>query len=262
MSAWPTSLVPSLVSIVLAFSSVGCASRRQLASELVAATTPGHMRPIVACWEREYEQSGFQGSYVAVVDFEISGSERLRNAKVTSLEPAEGSSTSRDLGPFRSCLEKAFDEIELPSKSDAEGPGFGTAFGVAVKGYRIAFLGDDALMKRAEGLKANVLFGPRADRCRGLYIYGPPRDTSALFTEISVAKEKVEQARQKGDRDELARELQRTYDLHIELSARLWADLADQTLPPANRKRLTEALEAALEEKHATGEAIGCGDAE
>ncbi len=245
--------------LLLLLSGSACASRRELATELSASMTSGHLRPVVACWETQYEQSGFQGSYVAVVDLEISGSERVRSAHVTSLEPTSEGPSASDIGPFQACLEKAFLDVELPTASDADGPGFGTAFGVAVKGYRIAFLGDlDDRKKLAEGMKANVLIGPRADRCQGLYIYGPPRDTSALFTEISLAKERAEAARQKGDRDERARQLQKTYDLQIELAARLRADLADKSLPAANRQRLTQALETARSERRSTGLLIGC----
>lgn len=238
----------------------GCASNTELATELSAAMTPGHLRPVVACWEAQYEQSGFVGSYVAVVDLEISGSERVRSAKVTSLEPTYDSPSASDIGPFQACLERAFVHVTLPSSADADGPGFGTAFGVSVKGYRIAFVGDlDDKKKLAEGMKANVLIGPRADRCQGLYIYGPPRDTSALFTEIAVARGRAETAQQKGDQDEHARALQKTYDLQIELAARLQADLSDKSLPQKNRDKLLGELETARREKRATGALIGCG---
>lgn len=249
--------------LFLAFWGAGCASRRQLATQLSAAMTPGHLRPVVACWEAQYEQSGFQGSYVALVDLEISAFEHVRSAKVVSLEPTYESPSANDIGPFQACLERAFLDVTLPSDADAEGPGFGTAFGVSVKGYRIAFVGDeDEKKKIAEGMKANVLIGPRADRCQGLYIYGPPRDTSALFTELAVAKERAATAKQKGEQDERARALQKTYDLQIELAARLQADLADKSLPQKNRDKLRSELEMARREKRETGALIGCGAGE
>ncbi len=234
-----------------------CATPRDRAAEITNAATPGHLRPVVACWEKEYEKSGFQGEYIAVVDFEISRSEHFRNAHVKSLEPREGTSSTRDLTALRECIEKALDEVELPSDNDAEGPGYSTLGGVAVKNYTIAFLGDQSgRSEEADGRQANVVIGPRADRCQGLYSHRPPRDSSALFTEIALTQSKVETLR---DKDALARELQKTYDMQLELVARLEADLANRSLPPVNRKRLTDALDTARREIAAIGERIGCG---
>ena len=237
---------------------LGCASPQTLAAELVAAATPGHLRPVVACWEQEYEASGFQGEYMATIDLEISGSEVIRSARITALEPTGETRSERDSGPFRACVEKAFVGIELPSKADADGPGYSSIVGASVQNYKIAFLGDqDERRKRAGGRQAHVLIGPRADRCQGLYVYDPPRDTSMLFSEIGLGKSRAEATRGK-DRDLHARELQKTYDLQLELAARLRADLADASIPPVNRKRLTEALDTARTEARATGAAIGC----
>lgn len=247
-----------LASAALVSGLLGCTSPQRLATELVAAATPGHLRPVVACWEQEYEASGFQGEYMATLDLEIAASEVIESARVTTLEPTGESRSERDTGPFRACLEKAFVGIELPSEADADGPGYSSLVGASVRNYKIAFLGDqDERRKRAGGRQAHVLIGPRADRCQGLYVYDPPRDTSALFTEIALGKSRAEGARGK-DRDQHARELQKTYDLQLELAARLRADLADTSLPPANRKRLTEALDTARTEARATGAAIGC----
>ncbi|HVK69628.1 MAG TPA: hypothetical protein VM694_34460 [Polyangium sp.] len=250
---------PFLVaSVALVSGLLGCASPQKLAAELVAAATPGHLRPVVACWEQEYEASGFQGEYMATIDLEISGSEVIESARITALDPTGESRSERDTGPFRACLEKAFVGIELPSKADADGPGYSSVVGASVRNYKFAFLGDqDERRKRAGGRQAHVLIGPRADRCQGLYVYHPPRDTSALFTEIALGKGRVESTRGK-DRDQHARELQKTYDLQLELAVRLRSDLADASLPPVNRKRLTEALDTARTEARATGAAIGC----
>ncbi|MDI1448445.1 hypothetical protein [Polyangium sp. 6x1] len=246
------------VSVALVSGLFGCASQKDLAAELVAAATPGHLRPVVACWENEYEASGFQGEYMATVELEISGSEVIESARVTALDPTGESRSESDTGPFRACLEKAFVGIELPSKADADGPGYSSIVGASVRNYKIAFLGDqDERRKTAGGRQAHVLIGPRADRCQGLYVYYPPRDTSALFTEIALGKSRAESARGK-DRDQHARELQKTYDLQLELAVRLRADLADASLPPVHRKRLTEALDTARTEARTTGAAIGC----
>jgi hypothetical protein len=250
--------VSAVATAAIAIGLFGCASPQTLAAEFVAAATPGHLRPVVACWEQEYEASGFQGEYMATFDLEISGAEIIRSARVTGLEATGETRSERDTGRFRECLEKSFVGIELPSKADADGPGYSSIVGASVRNYKIAFLGDqDERRKRAGGLQAHVLIGPRADRCQGLYVYDPPRDTSALFTEIGLGKSRADAARGK-DRDQHARELQKTYDLQLELITRLRVDLADASLPPVNRKRLTDALDTARTEARATGAAIGC----
>lgn len=234
----------------------GCATPRDRAAALIAASTAGHLRPVVACWEKEYESSGFEGQYIAVVDFEVGGDERFRNAKVTSLEPKDGSAKSHDLTPFRECVEKAFNEVQLPTSNDSGGPGYSTILGVAVTNYRIAFVGDqEGRRQEAGGRQANILIGPRADRCAGMYAYKPPRDSSTLFTEIGLLQSKPPPA---SDKDAQARNLQQTYDLQLELAARLEADLSNRSIPNANRKRLVDALEVAEREITSIGARIGC----
>lgn len=240
---------------LLTFGVTSCATPRDRAATIIAASTAGHMAPVVACWEKEYESSGFQGEYLAVVDFEIGADEHFGNARVTSLEPIDPSSPTHDLTAFRECVEKALDQIELPKSDDAGGPGYSAFIGVAVHKYRIAFVGDqEGRRQEAGGRQSHILIGPRADRCQGMYTYNPPRDTSTLFTEISLVQSKPAPAQ---DKDAQARELQRLYDLHLELVARLEADLAP-ALPPANRNRLLAALEVAKREIASTGERIGC----
>lgn len=235
----------------------GCATARDRAGAVVAAATAGHMKPVVACWEKEYETSGFEGEYIAIVDFEIGANEHLYNAHVTSIETKDKSSPTHDLTPFRECIEKALDEVELPNKTDADGPGYSAFIGVAVHNYRIAFVGDEeGRRQEADGRQANILIGPRADRCQGMYTHKPPRDSSALFSEIALAKSKPAPAQ---DRDAQARELQKMYDLQLELVARLETDLENRSLPAVNRKRLVDALETAQREIAATAPRIGCG---
>jgi hypothetical protein len=245
-------------SVVLAIGLLGCASHQEIAAELVAAATPGRLRPVVACWEQEYEASGFQGEYMATLDLEITSAEMIRGARITALEPIGEAASGQNSGAFHACLQKAFVGIQLPRKADTNGPGYSSIVGATVHNYKIAFLGDqDERRKRAGGHQAHVLIGPRADRCQGLYVYDPPRDTSALFSEIGLSKGRVEATRGK-DRDQHARELQKTYDLQLELAVRLRIDLTDRSLPPVHRKRLTEALDTARTEARATGAAIGC----
>jgi hypothetical protein len=242
---------------IVALGSSSCATPRDRAGAIVSAATSGHLRPVMACWEKEYESSGFQGEYIAIVDFEIGANEHFSNAKVTSLEPADKSSPTHDLTAFRECVEKALDEVELPTKNDPGGPGYSAFIGVSVHNYRISFHGDqEGHRQEAGGRQANILIGPRADRCQGMYTHNPPRDTSTLFTEISFVQSKPAPA---NDKDARARELQKVYDLQLELAARLEVDLTNRTLPAVNRQRLVDALDTARREIASTAERIGCG---
>ncbi len=241
----------------IALGSTSCATPRDRAGAIVTAATSGHLRPVMACWEKEYETSGFQGEYIAIVDFEIGANEHFSNAHVTSLEAVDKSAPTHDMTAFRECVEKALDQVELPTENDAGGPGYSAFIGVAVHNYRISFHGDqEGHRQEAGGRQANILIGPRADRCQGMYTYNPPRDSSTLFTEISVVQSKPAPAQ---DKDAQAREFQRMYDMQLELAARLEADLTNRTLPAVNRKRLEDALETARREITRTGERIGCG---
>jgi len=243
--------------VFVLFGASSCATQRDRAGAIVAAATAGHLQPVVACWEKEYESSGFEGEYIAIVDFEIGANEHFRNTKVTSLETKDKSTPTHDLTAFRECIEKALDEVELPTTTDADGPGYSAILGVAVQNYRIAFLGDqEGRRQQAGGRQANILIGPRADRCQGMYMYNPPRDSSALFTEISLVQAKPAPA---SDKDAQARDLQKIYDLQLELAARLEADLANGSLPAVNRKRLDDALDSARREISTIGARIGCG---
>jgi hypothetical protein len=241
---------------LLAIGVVGCATPRDRAAKIIAASTSGHLRPVVACWEKEYETSGFAGEYIAIVDFEIGFNERFSNAHVSSLETIDKSPPDHDLTAFRECIEKALDQVELPTENDAGGPGYSAFIGVAVRNYRIAFVGgQDGQRQQADGRQSHILIGPRADRCQGMYTYKPARDSSTLFTEIAVMKDKPASP---SDKDAFARELQKTYDLQLELVARLEADLENSSLPPANRKRLVDALDTARREIASIGPRIGC----
>src|SRR5262249_22489259 len=154
----------------------------------------------------------FQGEYVATVAFTIEGETgRIRDAEVRSIEPASGGGSGRDPAAFKACLTAALDRSALPREDSADGPGFRAPGDLAVTGLRVAFT-DSPSRKRtvAARRQANVLIGPRADRCQGLYSHEPPRDASILYDEIAGAEGR---ARSYGaDPDLRARELQRTYD--------------------------------------------------
>jgi hypothetical protein len=212
---------------------------------------------VVACWEKEFEAADFQGEYVATVSFEVEGgTSRIHGAEVKSIEPVAGGS-GRDTSGFKACLTAALDKSRLPVESDADGPGFRAPGDVAVSGLRIAFT-DSATRKRTVASKrqANVLLGPRADRCQGLWSHEPPRDASVLYDEIATAEGR---AKSYGtDLDLRARELQRTYDAEMELGERLAADMAQPGLPEANKKRINKALAEAGEAARRIGAKIGC----
>src|SRR6185295_3269434 len=105
-------------------------------------------------------------------------------------EAASGPHTpKRDLSAFKACVQKALNASKLPTEADKDGPGFSTQGNLTVRSFRIAFT--DASPKRREAAsakQANVLIGPRADRCQGLYSHDPPRDTATLYTEIDTAR--------------------------------------------------------------------------
>jgi len=212
---------------------------------------------VFACWEKEFEAAGFQGEYVAVIDLRIDGSSRIHEGKVRSLEPV-GAPTGRDTGPFKACLEQAFSHASLPTAADKDGPGFHVTFGADLTSLRVAFTDSPTRKKAAAsaGRTTNMLVGPRADRCQGLYSHGPPRDAGTLYDEIAQAEARAKEYA--SDRDKRARELQKKYDAELELGERLTADLAQPGLPEANRTRSKKALAEAQDAARKTGARIGC----
>lgn len=232
----------------------GCANEHTVAASLATAVHPPRLPEVFACWEKEFEASGFQGEYVAVVDLVIDGAGKIHDAKVKSLEAAAGGS-SRDPAAFRACLEQALNRSSLPVENDKDGPGFHVTFGVDISGMRIAFT-DSPTRKKASGQRANMLVGPRADRCQGLYSHSPPRDASALYEEIATTDARAREYA--SDADRKARELQKKYDAELELVERLTADAADTGLPEANRARTKKALGELKEGAKKTAARIGC----
>jgi hypothetical protein len=159
-------------------------------------------------------------------------------------------------------LKAAINQSSLPADADADGPGFSTPADLQVKRFRIAFVDDSAKQRTAASAKqANVLVGPRADRCRGLFSHDPPRDASTLYAEIERADTQAAALHAQGhagDQDLEARAEQQAYDTKLELAERLASDLAQPAIPEANRKRLRDALEQARAQAVKTGAKIGC----
>jgi hypothetical protein len=243
--------------LAIAMAACGCSGSATLAPKLAAAARPSSLPKVVACWEKEFEASSFEGGYVALVDFVVEAdTSRIRDAKVTSLEPT-GAPPSDPEG-FRRCIEAALDASALPTVTTSDGPGFREGHDVHVVGYPFAFVDASQHGRReASAREANVLLGPRADRCQGLFSHDPPRDASTLFEEIAEADARAAYVASR-DRDAEARELQHAYDARLELRARLTADLHAPELPEANKKRMREALGDLERALTKTAEAIGC----
>ena len=250
------SMVRAAILVTCALAS-GCAGSRDLATKLANAAVPSHLPQVKACWEKELEAASFRGEYRATVDFVIEGgSSKIRDAKVTKLEPTDADPT-RDPAPFRACIEEALAKSQLPESADANGPGFSASNDITVTGYVIAFT-DASQKARAEEASrtGHVLIGPRADRCQGLYTYDPPRDEVDLYTAIDVAESSS--AALKSDPDQYARALQKAFDLRLELRDRLRHQIATPDLPDANKKRLRSAIDETEARARSIGAAIGC----
>lgn len=252
---------------ILACPLAGCGGDQALAAGLANAARPSRLPYVVACWEREYASSPPESNYLATVDFVVrAGTSKLAAAEIESIvpvtdegKPAKSSGREGELG---ACLKAAINQSSLPAAADADGPGFATPSDLQVKRFRIAFVDDAAKQRSAASAKqANVLVGPRADRCRGLYSHDPPRDASTLYAEIERADTQARALHaqgHEGDQDLEARALQQAYDAKLELAERLTSDLGQPAIPDANRKRLREALDEARAQATRTGARIGC----
>jgi hypothetical protein len=252
---------------IFAFPLAGCAGDQALAAGLANAARPSRLPYVVACWEREYAEAPPESGYVATVDFVVhAGTSKLGAAEIESIvavtedgQPAKPSGREGELG---ACLKAAINQSSLPAEADADGPGFATPSDLQVKRFRIAFVDDSAKQRSAASAKqANVLVGPRADRCRGLYSHDPPRDASTLYAEIGRSDTQAAALHAQGhagDPDLEARALQQAYDAKLELTERLTSDIGQPAIPEANRKRLRDALDEARAQAKKTGARIGC----
>lgn len=220
----------------------------------------------MACWEKEFEASPTHNGYIAAVDFTVEGgSSRIHGAKVRSLHAAidgEGDGAPLDAGAeatFQACVEDALNHSSFPTTADKDGPGFSTSQDLRVQRFRIAFVDASAERRaRASAHQANVLIGPRADRCQGLYAHDPPRDASTLYAEISRAEGQAQWLKAQGNADEQAREYQKAYDAQLELVDRLVSDVDQPGVPDANKKRTQKALDEARAVAQKMGARIGC----
>lgn len=244
------------VAALVGLAGLGCAGGRDLATRLANSAVPSHLPLVMACWEKEFEASGFRGEYRATVSFVVTKDQsKIRSAKVTKLEGTD-TDPEREAG-LRTCIEDALDRSALPGADDANGPGFATTNDLEVSGYVLAFVdGSSRAREEAATRSEHVLLGPRADRCQGLYTHDPPRDQVDLYTAIGQAEAAAAQSKDRPD--QLARALQKAFDLRLELRDRLRAEIATPDLPEANRKKLASAIEESEAKARAIGAAIGC----
>jgi hypothetical protein len=228
----------------------GCANRTALAQRLRSSASPDHMPAVVACWEQAFERAGFRGSYLARVDFTLAVDGTLRDVAVRSLVDRRSGEEVGETHGLRSCLHDALTETRLPSLD--------LGHDLPVSGYRIAF--DDVseqVREEASERAPQVLIGPRADRCMGLYGHEPPRDITVLQAELEEAKGQARAARNT-DRDRWARSLQKQYDVALELTQRLRLEADQPDVTAEARRRYEDELDRARRLAEEVGASIGC----
>ncbi len=253
--AWALAL-PRLVMALLVAATASCATHQELAAQLRVGMGQDQIPKVVACWESAFEAAGFTGEYLAVIDFTVTaGSGQVRDTVVHEIydtstgKPEPTDDTGRELSD---CLVEAFNQSTFgPSGMRPSGD-------VHVRGFRIAFT-DASKNARAVAseLAPTILIGPRADRCKGLYGHDPPREAAKLHHELADAQAEAARA-DAGEGDRRARALQRSYDLALELSARLELDTNREDLSEQGRERLFEELKRAGGMAKEVGAKIGC----
>ncbi len=253
--AWTVALPMLLLPLPL-LANASCTSRQELVAQLRVATGQDQIPKVLACWESTFEAAGFTGEYLAVIDFTVAaGSGQVRDVVVREiLDTSTGKPEPADeMGhELSDCLVEALNASSL-------GPGGMSPSGdVHVIGFRLAFT-DASQKARAAASEnaASILIGPRADRCKGLYDHEPPQDAATLHQELAEAQAKAART-DSTDLSHKARALQRSYDIALELSARLELDSHREDLAEAGRERLFEELERTRSLATDIGTKIGC----
>jgi hypothetical protein len=237
---------------ILALVLGGCVTRADLAAQLRHAAVQDHLPKVLSCWETTFEASGFRGEYLAVVDFTVGPRGEITAPDVRELwDEAEGERVPADDDPFRSCLLQALGSSNLGAAGVEPGQP------VRVTGYRLLFSdGSKQARKDASERSPSILIGPRADRCKGLYGNDPPRDAATLASELAAAEADV--ARARDDRDKLARELQRSYDVALELRERLTRDAEGGGGPEGSHENIVAERERIAATVRRLAAKIGC----
>lgn len=233
-----------------------CTTHQELAAQLQRATRQQHLPLVVACWESEFETAGFRGQYQAVVDFTVSsGSGRIGDVvvqQVLAVDAAAEDDTAATAERLAECLANA-----LVRSSLARG-GMKPGGDVHVKGFRFAFIDASSEARQAAADHApTILIGPRASRCNGLYTHEPPREAAELVAELADAQGAARRI-DPGEQDEWARALQKTYDVALELRARLELEARRDDLSAASRLRTRQELRRVQAIAQRTGALIGC----
>ena len=250
-----TAVLAPWIALSLGLCSIGCSTQQQLAAQLETATQQQHLPEVVACWEKEFEAAGFRGEYEVVVDFTVElGSGRIQDVVVRGVDPTGDDTEPLDpLGADRlsRCIRDAL------AASNLSRGGFTPSTNVHVRDFRLLLADASSQARKAAASQTpNILLGPRADRCLGLYTHDPPRDAATLVAELAEAEQAAEKSGP--GRDERARALQRVYDLALELGDRLNLDLGADQLSAASRKKMFEQIRRAEGIANRTGRAIGC----
>jgi hypothetical protein len=203
---------------------------------------------VLGCYEEAFEAAGFVGEYDATVKFEAEAdSGAIRNARVTSLEGRPGKVPES----FGGCLVEALEASELRPRG---APPSGR---LTVRGLHFSFRdGSSTARDDSSAERSPVLVGPRADRCKGLYGYAPPRAVADLYRDLDEAQSKI--ASSKGDPDATARALQRAYDIALELRRRIELDGWQPDIPAESRRRLAKELASVERTAMELGASIGC----
>ncbi len=241
-------------------SALGCAGGRDLATKLANSAVPSHLPLVMACWEKEFEASGFRGEYRATIGFVVSQEplEDPLGAKVSKLDGTD-TDPERDQGGLprpasrtRSTRRRSLDgrRRERPRLRDIERP-LGDRLRDRLRGRVLqgARGGGDALGARAPRPSLRPLPGP-------LHARSAARGGRPLHRDRPG---RGQRRRLEGPaRRSYARSLQRAYDLHLELRDRLRSAISATDLPEANRKRLRSEIEETEAKARGIGAAIGC----
>lgn len=240
----------ALVVAVALLTSSACTSASVVATRFAESLTPTELPRVVACYERAFEDANFTGEFELVADFRVAA----ESGAVSGVVVRDAISTSGPAVPadFVSCVKLALEGSSLAASAHAiDG-------GVEVVGLRLVFRDASASLRReATVAHGNMLLGPRADRCAGLYRYEPPRDAALLYGELDEAQRRAKKFGER-DADGAARSLQRAFDAALELRERLRRDAAIDGLSTDNRARLRDATGRAERSLSEIGSAIGC----
>ena len=227
-----------------------CVTRQDLAARLTTATTGDTLPELAACWEAEFEASGFRARYVAVLDFVVTGEGKLKDVEVRRMLDERSGDDAYEAAELKACIDKALEGKQLQ--------GFEHTSDLPVTGYRIAFRDASKNARAAASKRApTVLIGPRRERCKGLYGHDPPREMSKLAGELDRALADADAAKG-SDRDRYARALQQSYDLALELRERLRLESKRDDLTEEGKKRMKKERRRATKIARDAGDKIGC----